>query len=569
MRINVTPVDLLLAVLLFAPNVARAQATTDLSSEQKTKIDAIFANYDKPGSPGCALGLIKDGQLIYARGYGMANLEHGIANSPKLVFDIGSTSKQFAAASIILLAQQGKLALDDEVRKWIPELPQYQQPVRIRHLLHHTSGIRDYTTLFSLAGVNFDDTTTDEDALKAIVRQKELNFTPGDEWLYSNSGFFLLSVIVKRASGKSLAEFAKEQIFDPLGMNRTLFLDNHKRIVPWRATGYSPAPKGGFQIEMSNFEQTGDGAVQTSVEDLLLWDRNFYEPKIGGAAFLKQMLEVGKFNNGKSHDYASGLMVNEYKGLRRVSHSGAWAGYRAELMRFPEQKVSIACLCNLATTNPSGLAQQVADIYLAEAIKAAQAQAVKATSSGSSGTPAATVVIEPEKLQAKVGLYRSPTTGELRRITFRDGQLRIDPLTPGSRELRPTSETQFSVANTPNHIEFIAVNNKWQLKLKTGAGADDLLPVEAFAPSVEKLGEFSSTYYSEELDTSYKLSVESGKLVTANRNGVKRTLQPTFTDAFLAGGLQFVFQRNAKGEIESFRVQAGRTRNLLFVKQKP
>ncbi len=479
MRIRFTV--LCLVVLLLAPNVTRAQATTELSAEQKAKIDAVFVNYDKTDSPGCALGLIKGGQLIYARGYGMANLEHGIPNGPKLVYDIGSTSKQFTAASIVLLAQQGKLTLDDEVRKWIPELPQYQRPVTIRHLLHHTSGLRDYLTLFNLAGVNFDDVTTEADALKIIARQKELNFTPGDEWLYSNSGFFLLSIIVKRASGKSLAEFARENIFEPLGMKHTLFLDNHKRIVPGRATGYSPAPKGGFQIEMSGFEQTGDGAVQTSVEDLLLWDRNFYEPKVGGAALLKQLLEKGVLNDGKAHPYALGLFVDDYKGLPQVSHGGSWAGYRAELMRFPEHKFSIACLCNLAASNPTGLAQQVADIYLADSFK-------------------------PGKLPVK--------------------------LLPG------------------------------------GGPQNSPAPGEAFAPSAERLGEFTGTYYSEELDTTYKLSVEDGKLTTANRNGNKRSLQPTVTDAFRAGGLQFVFQRNAKGEIESFGVQAGRTRNLLFMKQK-
>src|SRR5262245_41817068 len=256
--------------VLFIGYSALAQDGVKDANSLNAKVDAVFAQYDKPDSPGCALGVIKDGKLVYARGYGMANLEHGVPNGPKLVYDIGSTSKQFAAASVLLLAKQGKLSLDDDARKHIPELPAYQKPITIRHLLHHTSGLRDYLTLFSLAGVNFDDTTTEKDALDIIIRQKALNFTPGDEWLYSNSGYFLLSIIIKRASGKSFAEFAKENIFDQLGMKHTLILDNHKRIVPMRATGYSPDPRGGFQIEMSNFEQTGDGAVQTSIEDLLL-----------------------------------------------------------------------------------------------------------------------------------------------------------------------------------------------------------------------------------------------------------------------------------------------------------
>src|SRR5262245_41692285 len=278
MRASGKLVYLVIAAFFIAISASAQEGGKDENS-LKARVDAVFAQFDKPDSPGCALGVIKDGKLVYSRGYGMANLEHGIPNSPKLVYDIGSTSKQFTAASILLLAKQGKLSLDDEARKYIPELPAYQWPITIRHLIHHTSGLRDYLTLFSLAGVNFDDTTTEKDALEIILRQKGLNFAPGDEWLYSNSGYFLLSIIIKRASGKSFAEFAKENIFDPLGMTHTLILDNHKRIVPMRAVGYSPNPRGGFQTEMSNFEQTGDGAVQTSIEDLLLWDQNFYEPK--------------------------------------------------------------------------------------------------------------------------------------------------------------------------------------------------------------------------------------------------------------------------------------------------
>src|SRR5215475_2588927 len=233
------------ALLLFLPVFSLSQS----ASGEAAKVDVVFANYDKPDSPGCALGVIKDGKLIYSRGYGMANLEHNIANSPKLVYDIGSTSKQFTAASILLLAAQGKLSLDDDVRKYIPELPVYQEPITIRQMLHHTSGLRDYMPLVTLAGVNLNDTMTEDDTLRLIVRQKGLDVTPGAEWYYSNTGYFLLSIIVKRVSGKSLAEFAKEQIFDPLGMKSTIYLDNHKRIVPRRATGYG-VTQGGFQIEM-------------------------------------------------------------------------------------------------------------------------------------------------------------------------------------------------------------------------------------------------------------------------------------------------------------------------------
>ena len=557
----------LITAALFIAISASAQEGGQDANSLNARVDAVFAQYDKADSPGCALGVIKDGKLLYARGYGMANLEHNIANGPKLVYDIGSTSKQFAAASILLLAQQGKLSLDDDARKHVPELPAYQKPITIRHLLHHTSGLRDYLTLFSLAGMNFDDTTTEKDALDIIVRQKGLNFTPGDEWLYSNSGYFLLSIIIKRASGKSFAEFAKESIFDPLGMKHTLILDNHKKIVSMRATGYSPNPRGGFRIEMSNFEQTGDGAVQTSIEDLSLWDQNFYEPKVGGKTFLEQMHAVGALNSGENHDYASGLVIGEYKGLRRVSHGGAWAGYRAELARFPEQKFSVACLCNLGATNPSALAMKVADVYLAEPIKTLELKKAKEIETITKGGLTGAVVIAEEKLKEKAGVYRSLTNGELRRVTLRDGKLRIDALTQSSLELKPISETQFNITGQEGAvIEFKSPGGKTQLHLsRNNRKPDTFERVEAFEPIAERLNEFVGSYYSEELNTTYKISVEQGRLFVIDSNGVKRPLAPTIRDSFaVISGPQFEFSRDSAGKVSGFAVHAGRIRNVRF-----
>jgi CubicO group peptidase (beta-lactamase class C family) len=545
-------------VALFITSPVLAQEGAGDAGKLSAAVDAVFAQYDKAASPGCALGVIKDGKLIYARGYGMANLEHGVANGPKLVYDIGSTSKQFTAASVLMLAAQGKLSLEDDVRKYIPELPAYQAPITIQHLLHHTSGLRDYLTLFSLAGVSFDDTTTEKDALEIIARQKGLNFLPGDEWLYSNSGYFLLSIIVKRASGKSYAEFAKENIFDPLGMSHTLILDDHKRIVPLRATGYSPNPKGGYQIEMSNFEQTGDGAVQTSVEDLLRWDQNFYLPKVGGKAFLERMQTVGTFNSGEKLDYASGLFLDEYKGLRRVSHGGSWAGYRAELARFPDQKLSIACLCNVATANPSALAMRVADLYLADQLH---------TPEKGAGAPPSTVAVAEDRLKVKAGVYRSRTNGELRRITFRDGKLRIDPFALISSEMRPFGETRFGVAGQDGVIlEFASATDgsQWTL-FRPNRKPDIFERVAAFDPTAEQLAEFAGGYYSEELDTVYKMSVEQGKLYVIDRNERKRPLTPTAHDSFtVISGPQFEFSRDAAGKVSGFAVHAGRIRNVRF-----
>src|SRR6266850_8248784 len=341
------------------------------ADEKKTAaVDEVFADLTKAGSPGCALGVYRDGKIIYSKGYGLANLEEGVPITPQSVFDIGSTSKQFSAASILLLEKQGKLSVNDDVQKYIPELPDYGQRITILHLLNHTSGLRDYLTLMELAGVNTDSVTTDEDALQMIFRQKALNFAPGGDWLYSNTGFFLLSVIVKRVSGKTLREFAAENIFAPLEMTHTQYRDDHTSLIANRAMAYDAKEKGGgYSLNVSYFEQTGDGAVHTSVEDLLKWDENFYSGQIGGKELLAEIQEQGKLNNGKVLDYAKGLFVADYRGLRTVSHGGSWGGYRAELLRFPKQHFSVACLCNLGSANPSNRAHRIADIYLASLMK--------------------------------------------------------------------------------------------------------------------------------------------------------------------------------------------------------
>jgi hypothetical protein len=314
---------------------------------------------------------------------------------------------------------------------------------------------------------------------------------------------------------------------------------------------------------MSNFEQTGDGAVQTSIEDLLLWDQNFYEPKVGGKALLDQIQTVGALNNGEKHDYASGLIIGEYKGLRLVSHGGAWAGYRAELARFPDQKFSVVCLCNLSATNPSALAMRVADVYLAEEIKALE---LKKPMTG--GGLNVEFVIAEEKLKEKAGIYRSLTNGELRRITLREGNLWIDNLNMLTASLKPLSETQFIAGPDGSRVEFKSAGAKTQLHLsRNNRKPETFERVEAFEPSAGQLNEFAGSYYSEELNTTYKMSVEEGRLFVIDRNGVKRPLAPTIRDSFaIISGPQFEFSRDDAGKVSGFGVHAGRIRNVRFSK---
>jgi CubicO group peptidase (beta-lactamase class C family) len=358
----------LLAAALLAGDVCA------LSDELEARVDSVFAQYDNTRSPGCALGVIRDGQFVFQGGYGMANLEYGIPNSPATVFRIGSTSKQFTAAAIALLAAEGKLSLDDNIRRFLPEMRDYGAPVTIRQLLHHTSGVRDYLMLMNLAGRRGDDWYTDDDVVAMIVRQRELNFEPGEQMLYSNSGYFLLSQIVKRASGMSLREYAAERIFGPLGMEHTHFHDDHSEVVANRASGYAPAEGSGFRISMTTLDMVGDGGVFTTVEDLYHWDQNFYDPKVGGQRLLDHLLTRGVLSNGDTLNYALGLGHAEYRGLHVVRHGGAFVGFRAEILRFPAERFTVICLCNLSTAPASRLAERVADVYLENRLEPLRAE---------------------------------------------------------------------------------------------------------------------------------------------------------------------------------------------------
>ena len=338
------------------------------SDDLGARVDGLFSRWDREDSPGCALAVVKDGHIVYERGYGMANLELGVPLSPESVFYIGSVSKQFVAMCIALLADRKVISLDDDIRKYVPEIPDYGTPITIRHLIHHMGGIRDYLELEDIAGIPFGF-YHEQDVIDLISRQKELNFLPGEEHTYSNSGYFLLGVIVERASGHSLRKFADENIFKPLGMKNSRFHDDFQELIPNRAAGYYDAGKGSYRNFISTFDCVGSGGLFTSVEDLFLWDQNFTHHKVGGKDVMDLMHTQGVLNDGEKLEYAFGLNITEYRGLDIVEHGGSLGGYRAELLRFPEQRFSVIILSNLSSFVPSRLACQVADLYLVDDFK--------------------------------------------------------------------------------------------------------------------------------------------------------------------------------------------------------
>lgn len=426
-------------VLVLAATVASAQPAAPVSPTPQ-QVDAVFAEWDSTQTPGCSLGVYRNGRMAYARGYGMANLEYGIANSPRTVFRTGSVSKQFTAMAITLLAESGALSLDDDIHQYFPQMYDYGVPVTLRQMIHHTSGLRDYLTLAELADLGEDYSVPE--AVELIARQRELNFPPGEEFLYSNSNYFLLSQVVERVTGKTLHEWAEENLFRPLGMTSTHFHDDHTHVVKNRADGHLPAEGGGYRLSMTILDMVGDGGVFTTVEDLLLWDRNFYGNRLGkgGPALIQTVETVGRLNDGSETGYAFGLRVGEHRGLRTIGHGGAFAGYRAAMERYPEKRLTVAVLCNVGTVEPMRLARQVAELYLADAMKPESETEVEAPPEAEAA-PEPTALPEAE-LAAYAGRYYSDELLSEQVLEVQDGVLRLRRRA-GAIELRPLSPDVF------------------------------------------------------------------------------------------------------------------------------
>ena len=350
-------------------SVSQAYTHTDLTDQ----VDELFKQWDRNDSPGAALGIFKDGRIIYARGYGIANLEYSLPWTPQTPSRTGSISKQFVGMCIAILAEQGKLSLNENIRKYFPDWPDYNGQITLKHLLYHTSGVREYLTLVELMGKPEGSgyVYTPKELVRTLARQKELDFKPGEMYSYSNSGYFLLSEIVSRVSGMKTSAFAKKHLFDPLGMKNTHFHDDPNKIVKNRAYGYSPKKGEGFRIDIVRLKVIGDLGVFTTIEDFLKWDQNFYKNKLGKGTpdLLETVLTKGKLNNGKEISYGFGLRIDNYRGLKTISHGGSAVGYQAQFMQFPDQKFSIAILSNLSNFPTGRIARQIADLYLANQFK--------------------------------------------------------------------------------------------------------------------------------------------------------------------------------------------------------
>ena len=541
---HLVPAAFVLVACAASPAAGAAQVDPAIAA----RVDDIFEQWSTETSPGCAVGVTQNGETLLERAYGMADLEWGIPNTPETIFEGGSVSKQFAAAAVNLLVLDGTLSLDDDVRRWVPELPDYGHTITLHHLMTHTSGLRDWGSVASISGWGREDRAHDHDDIVDILsRQTRLNFEPGLEYSYSNSGYNLLAVVVDRASGMSFADFSKTRLFEPAGMTHTQWRDSHRRIVRGRSSAYNRTDDG-WEINRPVEYVHGNGGILTTVRDLGIWNQVLTTGGPWGQEFLALMHKPGVLNDGSEIDYAGGLMLSPLENVQSVTHTGSTAGYRAYLGRFPEQGISIAMLCNASNVSTGGSGGRIARAFLGDAVQEESAPDYRTESEGFD-------------LQPFVGLYREPLTGGPLEITLREGVLHAR-----STPLLPLSGSEFQVGSGDRRYVFDRYGSTvvgfrvedWQYSDRRYER------VTAWTPSATELNAFEGEYRSEDAETTYRVTATEDGLEIWQRPNNTFMVSPVYDDGFQSGGRIVRFLRDGAGRVTELSLSIGRVYDMRF-----
>lgn len=538
-----------------------------IPEDLSTEIDAIFKEWNQEGSPGGVVGIVDKGELVFSKAYGLASLEYEVPNTTETVFNIASVSKQITAYSLILLERQGELSIDDDVRKYLPEVPDFGTTITIRHLLTHTSGLRNFQNMLSMAGWRSGDPMMNEDLLRFIAKQKELNFPVGEEYLYCNTGFNLATEIVERISGQSFQQWTKENIFDPLGMKNTGYREDMEKVHKNTATSYSGSLEGGFRQPLKFWTYMGNGNVYTTIEDMARWVNNFRDPKVGGEEGIKRLQEEGVLNSGEKTGYGLGIGVGEYRGLKRLSHGGSIGGFRSNLIYFPGKETGIIVLANFSSADPGGKAIAAADIYLKKEFPEPKpergerrlthlSKAVKISNKAFDACSGYYLVNG-----VKVHLYREGDQF----FVFPEGFAPVMPL-------KAASDTSFFVEQAPISI-FANRGKNGKAESLTILHEQERMHGEKIDPELfneEQLKKYTGTYYSPELDTRYHFVLDKGRLKARHQrhnefNVIPKKKDQLESDAYFFNEIKVEWEND---EVKGIRVSNGRVRNLWFEKIK-
>ncbi len=549
-------IALILVLQLYGYSIIAQNAESTI----QTKIDSIFLKTINESTPGAAAIVLKDGKVIHEGFYGLANLEHSIPIDKSTVFDIASLSKQFTGFGIALLIDWGVISLDDDVRKYIPELYEFEYKIKISHLLYHTSGLRDMPYLMTLAGWELDDIRTFDQMLNLIYRQKTLNSKPGDEFCYSNTNYILLAELIQRVTKMSFREWMDKEIFKPLGMTNTFIHDNYNEMVANKAYPYSKNQDNSFNSETVNRMVLGASCLYTTIEDLSKWLNNLSNPKPEFKSAVKLMLQKGKLNNGNELSYASGIIVGNYRNEEVIYHEGSITGYTSYLGYFPKQKLSVAILMNYSPANPNALFNSISDIYLANGFS-------PVNKNNQTDEIVKTVKLTGSELEKFVGTYK---IGPAWYVTlYREGDTLKSlanggwavPMTPRSDSLfwiddyGTTFDFRFKGNGEVSHFIYYGMTcKKIENKPK---------------PTISPLSDFVGTYYSDELQTLYIVKIKDDNLILHHKKHLDIKLNPAWKDDFSVGAWflsSIEFERDDKGNVTGFNATHWRCRNNKFIK---
>ena len=549
------------SLLLVPVNGLLAQPTDSPTAKQVARMDAVLAPLKKPNVPGCAVGVSRSGSLIYQRYFGLADLERHVPITPKTSFFIASSSKQFTAMAVVLLALDGKLSLDDDVRKYVPELPDFGEKITIRHLLTHTSGLREETNLLTMAGWRTSDLQTEEDILRLLSRQERLNFRPGEEFMYSNTGYTLAAVIVSRVTGMTFPEFVATRIFRPLGMTHTEIVDDPARVISDRAIGYWQlgSEDGRFRIARVPYANVGSTGVLTTLHDLALWDRNFYTMTVGGRAARDMINSPGRLNDGTVTGYGLGIYVGTYRGQRMLSHAGSSPGFKADFVHFPQQRLTIAVICNAFEISPTPIVHGIADIFLPAA----------APTAGDGKSDVA--VPPPADIAEFAGRYWNRDVAQGPNYFYEGGKLLLAGGGEGKFELRHIGGNRFLLPVAPRRLVsvfFRGPDGKMRVRSENAGQRPREFVAVSETSQPPPASQYAGVYYSRELDVEWTVAARGKNLAIIRTRFGEEPLTPLLPNVFQFSGGFFTmeFAPPVNGSSPSFEATTERVRRLRFVR---
>ncbi len=556
--------EILSAVFVMTSIITLGQSMYEADSNGHNRlqqIDSLFT-FIKPNEPGCVIGILENGDLTHKRCYGLASLEWNREITSDVRFNVGSVSKQITAAAILLLSGNGKLGINDDIRKWVPEMPDYGTVITIKNLLFHTSGLRDYADLVQITGKPYVDIFSEDDGLKLISKQGALNFKPGERFEYCNSGYLLLAVIVRRVSGLSLRDYCNKHLFEPLQMYNTQFWDNYQDVIPMKATGYK-YKMGQFRVsQTNNNEVTGDGNLITTISDLSLWDKNFYTKEVGGNYLSSNFHKKGFLTNNDSIEYGFGLEFDEYRGLKTIGHGGKVPGFTSSYLRFPDKNTSLIILSNRSDMEVDNYVKKIADIIFFDNTSKRE---IQTGSDIEVHDPVNEDTFTPgiKDISNWKGTFRRENPVSYLVIRDHHNNLYLEYMGL-SLPLSLTSENKAEVTDYGIELELITNkdNNMIELVTNGGRARSKITPVPT-----NELDEYTGNFRSDELNVEYGIVRDDKKLFLFIPNYEPQLLNiGKRNEMFFLDGWILKFKRNRNNKISGFTLDTGRVFGIEFVK---